>query len=99
MLFLRHSPNGMFWVGFVPLTLCLPVARPLGSPERRSLEAGAEERGHANRLLPPRAVDDDGVEGAETLPLQQGDEGLRAENGGETPSLRGPSRKSTWNPA
>lgn len=93
MLFLRDSPNGMFWVGFVPLTFCLLVAQPLGSLERCSLEAGAEERSHANRLLPPRAVDDDGVEGAETLSLQQGDESLGAENCGETPSPRRPSRK------
>lgn len=42
------------------------------------MQGGAEERGHACRLLAPRAVDDDGGEAAEALPAQQGDEGLRS---------------------
>lgn len=74
-----------------------------GLLERRPLEAGPDERRDASRLLPPRAVDDDRVQAPETLPSQQGDEGLRAEEGVRVPPRKGlgifPPQRSTPNPA
>lgn len=57
--------------------------------QQRSLEAGPDKRCDASRLLPPCAVDDDGVQASKTFPLQQGDEGLWRRERGEGPPKKG----------
>lgn len=60
-----------------------------GFLQQHSLEAGPDKRCDASRLLPPCAVDYNGVQAPKTFPLQQGDEGLRGRERGEGAPRKG----------
>lgn len=68
----------------LPLSCRVGLAAEAAAAQQHPLQAGPEQRRHAQRLLPSGAVHDDGVQTSEALSFQQGDQSLEEDRRHQT---------------